>query len=665
MKFEPLDLTEYRMNDSFWNTYISKIRTVVIPYQWDILNDLRESSEPSHSIQNFKIAAKQMEGQYYGQVFQDSDVYKWLEAVGNMLKLYPDPTLEEKADYVIDLIGAAQEDDGYLNTYFTLEEPDKKWTNLLECHELYCAGHFIEAAVTYTQATGKKKILMIAEKLADHIAQKFGPQENQLHGYPGHQEIELALLRLYDQTGKKSYLDLAEYFLMTRGTNSFFEEEFIKRKKISFWSKHKVNDPNQHYNQYPYSYYNQFHLPVIKQPKAVGHAVRAVYMYAAMADLAAKNKNKELYEVCLRLWNNITEKQLYITGGIGSTPSGEAFTRDYDLPNDTNYSETCASIGLIFFARYLLLNKADRRFADIMERALYNTVLAGMSQSGDHFFYVNPLEVVPEWNAANPERHHIKSTRAEWFACACCPPNIARLLSSLWEYVYTKSSDQLYFHLYASGEGNVAFEDGSFQISVQTEYPWKNRISITAASACRSKKSLAIRIPEWCSQWRAAVVRHVSTAPARQADLYQNEHVTDGYWFLDVEPDEELHIELTLDMSPRILYSNPNIHYNGGRVAVMRGPLVYCIEEVDNGSHLHQIALDTSSLEEINAKIDNLGDCVVLKAHGVRELWENEDVSSLYRTKAPVKQPIELTLIPYFLWDNRGEGEMMVWMRTV
>ena len=430
----------------------------MIPYQWEILNDRVPDSEPSHAIDNFRIAAHQMEGHFYGQVFQDSDVYKWLEAVGNVLLLERDEELEAKADSVIDIIEAAQEEDGYLNTYFSIEEPDKKWTDLLECHELYCAGHFIESAVAYFRGTGKKKILDIACRLADCLCRTFGEEEGKNHGYPGHQEIELALIKLYDVTGTQKYLELAEYFINRRGTDEFFEQEFEQRGKISFWNKAVQKEPNITYNQFSYKTYNQFHSPVRQQEEPTGHAVRAVYMYTAMADIAARTREKELLQACKTLWDNIVKKQMYITGGIGSTHSGEAFTVPYDLPNDTNYSETCASIGLLFFAQRMLKAEVNRSYAETMEQALYNTVLGGMNRKGNRFFYVNPLQVVPETCLGNPERFHVKPERQKWFACACCPPNIARTLPDLWEYLYTAEEDTVYAHSFMEAKQRYSWK---------------------------------------------------------------------------------------------------------------------------------------------------------------------------------------------------------------
>jgi len=382
---KPLQPSQVRIEDPLWSRVEHLVREVVIPYQYEALHDRIPNVEPSYAIRNFRIAAGLEEGEFGGMVFQDSDVAKWLEAVGYSLMAHPDPELEWRADEVIDLVAMAQHPDGYLNTYFTVKEPGKRWTNLLDCHELYCAGHMIEAAVAYYLATGKRKLLEVVCKFVDHIDTVFGDGEGKLPGYDGHQEIELALVKLYGVTGDEKHLRLAKYFIDKRGTEPhFFLQEWERRGGISHWGKVKrpVNLE-----------YHQAHKPVRDQDVAVGHAVRAVYMYTAMADLARLTRDESLLAACDKLWNNIVTRQMYITGGIGSTHHGEAFTFDYDLPNDTVYAETCASIGLIFFASRMLQLRARGEYADVMERALYNTVLAGMAQDGRHYFYVNPLEV--------------------------------------------------------------------------------------------------------------------------------------------------------------------------------------------------------------------------------------------------------------------------------
>lgn len=649
-KYRLLKQEECKVNSSFWNSYVKLIKEKVIPYQWEILNDRVPDSEPSHAIDNFRIAAHQMEGHFYGQVFQDSDVYKWLEAVGNVLLLERDEELEAKAESVIDIIEAAQEEDGYLNTYFSIEEPDKKWTDLLECHELYCAGHFIESAVAYFRGTGKKKILDIACRLADCLCRTFGEEEGKNHGYPGHQEIELALIKLYDVTGTQKYLELAEYFINRRGTDEFFEQEFEQRGKISFWNKAVQKEPNITYNQFSYKTYNQFHSPVRQQEEPTGHAVRAVYMYTAMADIAARTREKELLQACKTLWDNIVKKQMYITGGIGSTHSGEAFTVPYDLPNDTNYSETCASIGLLFFAQRMLKAEVNRSYADTMEQALYNTVLGGMNREGNRFFYVNPLQVVPETCLGNPERFHVKPERQKWFACACCPPNIARTLPDLWEYLYTAEEDTVYAHLFMGSEAKIQLESGTLKIVQTTEYPWRGTVCFQASSDTEKPLTLAIRIPAWSKTWTLK-----TDGQETEAVIQDN-----GYIYIERNFKDGVVLEVELDMEPRFVQSNRRVHYNAGKVAIIRGPLVYCIEEADNGKYLSELSVDIQKgLTEKES--DELGTCVVLEGKGIRRKNGTEG-EELYALCAIEEEPVDIKAVPYFLWNNRGLGEMQVWI---
>ena len=354
-------LNKVKVTDQFWHGYQELVMDTVIPYQEKILNDEIPGVEKSHALANFRIAAGLEEGEFYGMVFQDSDVAKWLEGVAYALEVRPDPELEERADKVIEIIEKAQQDDGYLNTFFTIKEPEHRWQNLQECHELYCAGHMMEAAVAYYEVTGKDRLLHVMERMAEHIEKRFGTEEGKEPGIPGHQEIELGLLRLYEVTGKENYKDLARYFIEQRGKDPDY---FVKEKEKRGWVHFNMDVNNREYNQ--------AHATVYEQKEAVGHSVRAVYMYTAMAELASLYKDERLYQACRDLWENMTQKRMYITGGIGSTVDGEAFTVDYDLPNDTVYAETCASIGLVFFARKMLDNEMDGRYADVMERALYN-----------------------------------------------------------------------------------------------------------------------------------------------------------------------------------------------------------------------------------------------------------------------------------------------------
>ena len=377
-------LNKVKVTDQFWHGYQELVMDTVIPYQEKILNDEIPGVEKSHALANFRIAAGLEEGEFYGMVFQDSDVAKWLEGVAYALEVRSDPELEERADKVIEIIEKAQQDDGYLNTFFTIKEPEHRWQNLQECHELYCAGHMMEAAAAYYEVTGKDRLLHVMERMAEHIGKRFGTEEGKEPGIPGHQEIELGLLRLYEVTGKENYKDLARYFIEQRGKDPDY---FVKEKEKRGWVHFDMDVNNREYNQ--------AHATVYEQKEAVGHSVRAVYMYTAMAELASLYKDEKLYQACCDLWENMTQKRMYITGGIGSTVDGEAFTIDYDLPNDTVYAETCASIGLVFFARKMLDNVMDGRYADVMERALYNGIISGMQLDGKRFFYVNPLETEP------------------------------------------------------------------------------------------------------------------------------------------------------------------------------------------------------------------------------------------------------------------------------
>ena len=394
--------------------------------------------EPSYTFRGFEALPKDpehLEDRVYGFVFQDSDFYKWIEAVGYSLTQHPDPELEKTADAAIDIVCAAQQEDGYLDTYYILNGKDKIFTDLKDHHELYCLGHLIEGAVAYYQATGKDKLLKAAMGYADYTAECFGPEEGKCKGYPGHEIAEMALVRLYEATGDEKYLSLARFFVDERGSRPYY-----------FDKEHPEcvgNSPDG----LRYAY-NQAHVPVREQEEAVGHAVRAVYLYAGMTDIARITQDEPLYSACEKLWDNMVSRKMYITGGIGGTHLGEAFSFDYDLPNDTAYAETCAAIGLVFVARRMLEIRPVSGYADVMERALYNCVLSGMALDGRSFFYVNPLEVNPEACHKDERKAHVKPVRQKWFGCACCPPNLARLLSSISSYAYTEKEDTLFVHLY-------------------------------------------------------------------------------------------------------------------------------------------------------------------------------------------------------------------------
>ncbi len=648
MSVMEVDLHKLKVSDPFLGQYQQLVRDVVIPYQWDALNDRIAEADPSHAIENFRIAAGLSQGEFYGMVFQDSDVAKWLEAVAWSLCQKPDRELEKTADEVIELVAAAQCDDGYLNTYFTVKAPQERWTNLAECHELYCAGHMIEAGVAFFQATGKRRLLDVVCKLADHIDHVFGPAENQLHGYPGHPEIELALMRLFDVTQEPRYLHLVNYFIEQRGTQPhYYDFEYEKRGKTSYWNTHgpawMVKDKA----------YSQAHQPLAEQPTAIGHAVRFVYLMTGVAHLARLSNDEAKREDCLRLWNNMAQRQLYITGGIGSQSSGEAFSSDYDLPNDTVYAESCASIGLMMFARRMLEMEADSQYADVMERALYNTVLGGMALDGKHFFYVNPLEVHPKSLNLNHIYDHVKPVRQRWFGCACCPPNIARVLTSLGHYIYTPREDALYINLYVGNSAEITVGDETLRLRISGEFPWQEKVTIAIDSAQPVQHTLALRLPDWCDAPQVSLNGVPVTSEARKGYLHINRRWLEG----DT-------LTLTLPMPVRRVYGNPLVRHVAGKVAIQRGPLVYCLEQADNGEELHNLWLPENATFNAFEGKGLFAHKVLIQAEGHKQTSAAPEQQSLwhYDRSPATRQTQTLTFIPWFCWANRGEGEMRIWV---
>ena len=637
-----LPLKNVKISDNFWSKYIKLVHEVVIPYQWDAINDRVEDAEPSHAIKNFRIAAGLEQGEFYGFVFQDTDLAKWLEAVAYRLETHPDKNLEELADEAIELIEKAQQADGYLNTYFTIKEPGRRWTNLTECHELYTAGHMIEAAVAYYRATGKRKLLEVMCRFADNIGSVFGTEPGKLRGYDGHQEIELALVKLYEATGEEKYLKLSKYFIDERGREpNYFEVENARQD----YKKHFPGDVMVSKE------YNQSHLPVREQETAEGHSVRAVYMLTGMADLAAFTQDAELMEACRRLWKNIVQKRMYITGGIGSTSEGEAFSFDYDLPNDTMYTETCASIGLIFFANRMLKAEPKSSYADVMERALYNNVLAGMSMDGKSFFYVNPLEVWPEASEKSPVKKHVKDVRQKWFGCACCPPNVARLLSSLGQYIYTTHENTLYTHLYIGGEAKTDIVGTQTILKQTTNYPWDGKVLLEVNPETENEFGIALRIPDWCDSYSISV-NGASITP----------DIKDGYTIIQRTWKQGDSVELNLDMQIKLMQSNPLVRANAGRLAIQRGPLVYCLEETDNSENLSAISIPVDSKLTAEFDSETAGGVVVITGNAYRTETYGWD-ENLYRTAQIKENPTTIKAVPYCVWGNRNPGEMLVWIR--
>lgn len=638
------NIKRVKITDHFWRKRIDIIRDEVIPYQWEALNDRIPDAPASHAMKNFKIAAGEESGEFFGFVFQDSDVGKWLEAVAYSLENDPDPELEKTADEVIELIGRAQQDDGYLNTYFTIKEPQLKWRNLRDKHEMYVAGHMMEAAVAYFEVTGKRKLLDIMCRFADHIDEMFGKEENKLRGYDGHQEIELALVKLYKATGNERYLQLSKYFIDERGQQPhYFDlEKKARNDDKEFWWHDEYGD---------YSYH-QAHLPVRDQKEAIGHAVRAMYMYTAMADLAIETGDHTLKEACERLWENVTNRQMYITGGVGSQDFGEAFSFDYDLPNDTCYTETCASIGLVFWAKRMLGIEKNGKYADVMERALYNGTISGMDLDGKKFFYVNPLEVWPKANEKRQDKTHVKPVRQKWYSCACCPPNLARLIASIGQYVYSVDSNQLFVHLYMGNESELDIAGQKVQIIQETNYPWDGNVQITLSPENEREFTVAVRIPGWC----------------KLAALKVNNELVDidcctknGYAYITRTWKKGDKIVLVLPMPVERVRANPKVRENVGKVSLQRGPIVYCLEEVDNGANLPNILLPKDSELEVTFQEELLGGISVITAKAERiddQAWVNE----LYMTYEKDTKSITLKAIPYYAWCNRQPGEMLVWI---
>lgn len=631
---------KFEVNDGFWERYEKLVKDVVLPYQEKALNDQIEGAEKSHCIENFRMAAEKIrtgscDGEFYGMVFQDSDVAKWLEGAAYSLAQYPDPELEKRCDEIIELIGTAQQEDGYLNTYFTVKEPDKRWTNLQEAHELYCAGHMIEAAVAYAECTGKSRLLEIMCGMADHIYKHF--IEEGAEGYSGHPEIELALMRLFRCTKEEKYKELALHFINVRGVDSDY---FIKEQKKAGWTVWG-NDPLN-------KEYEQNYAPVREQDKAVGHAVRAVYLYTGMADAAMETGDTTLAEACKTLWNNITQARMYVTGAIGSAYEGEAFTKDYHLPNDTAYAETCAAIGLIFFSNKMLYLERDGKYADVMERALYNCVLAGMQLDGKKFFYVNPLEVLPGISGEAQTHKHALPVRPKWFTCACCPPNVARLLSSVAEYAWHMIPGTLFSNLYIDGTLDLTESFGG-KITLETDYPYDNVITYRFAPEQESMSvPLAIRIPAWTRQ--AKICLNGKELQCR---------IENGYAYLheDFTAADKLTVEF--EMSVRRVYASNKVAADSRKAALQRGPLIYCVEGVDNENEILSVSLKKNGRMEASSYLpDKLCGICEIYAEGYREAVSDE----LYSFEEPAREECKVTFVPYYTWGNRGLNQMRVWV---
>ncbi len=610
VRLRPVPFTDVAISDSFWAPRREINRTATIPANL-------ENLEKAGNVANLELAARKATSGYRGPVYMDSDIYKAIEAASYSLATHPDYELEARVDALIRIIAAAQQPDGYLNSYFTVKEPSKRWTNLRDWHELYCAGHLFEAAVAHFQATGRRSLLEVAIRFADHIASVFGPGKRM--GYPGHPEIELALVKLWRATGERRYFDLARFFIVNRGARFFAEEHQtpLDRYDGSYW---------------------QDDMPIYEHRNIKGHAVRASYLMSGATDVAGETGDAALLRMIGRVWRNTTEKNLYLTGGIGPSAHNEGFTVDYDLPNLTAYQETCATIALAQWSHRLALLYGDALFADVVERALYNGVLAGVSQDGRLFFYVNPLE--------SRGNHH----RRPWFGTACCPPNVARTLAALGGYAYALSDDALWVNLFIQGSATFRIAGEKVTMIVSTGYPWEGRVIFRPQPAKPAVFGLRLRIPGWCSG---------ATVTVNGARV-ENPPVERGYVVLTRRWQQGDAVELDLPMPVVRITANPNVRPNQGLTALQRGPIVYCLEAVDQSAPLAQIYLPRGFDWKADMDKNLLGGVVVLKGYGeVAE--EQEWAGRLYQAEAGSRR-IPVTAIPYYAWDNRAPGAMKVWL---
>ena len=605
-KLRPVPVGATCLEDDFWAPRLELLRKATLPSQHSLLEETRR-------MFNFRRASGKAEGEFSGFYFNDSDVYKWLEAVGFALAYSPDEGLRGMAQIVISEVSAAQDADGYLDTYFALDRKAERWRNLRDLHELYCAGHLIQAAIAFHRATGDRELLDAATSFADNIVGVFGPGKQP--GTPGHPEIEMALVELYRSTGDEAYLDLARFFLAQRG------------RGVIGGSAYHVD-----------------HEPFGELDEVAGHAVRSLYLNCGAADIFMETGERALWETLKRLWLNMTERRMYVTGGVGARHDGEAFGADYELPSRHAYAETCAAIASVMWNWRMLLASGEAKYADALELALYNGVLSGISLDGERYFYVNPL--------ADRGGHR----RQAWFPCACCPPNVARTLASLPGYFYGVSSDGLWVHLYARGTSHIELKNTAVRVTQETDYPWEGEVALALEPDTEGAFALYLHIPGWCRR-PELLVNGEPTGMAIEPGSYAR---LERVW----EKGDEVRIDLPMPVE-RIL-SNPLVLENEDRVALKRGPIVYCLEQVDNpDADVWSIAISTGEPIEAARRPDLLNGVVTLRgaAHAIDADFDGK----LYRpmSEAPSKKRrTEFTAIPYHAWANREPGPMIVWARS-
>ena len=582
---EQIDFSHVKINDNFWSPRLSKHVSATLPVCIDQIEN------QTGRIRNFENAAKG-EGEHSGIFFDDSDVYKALEGMAYSLINNPDPELEKKADEWIDKFAAAQQPDGYINTFYTLTGLDKRWTNM-DKHEMYCAGHMIEAGVAYYQATGKRKLLDVCIRMTDHMMSQFGPGKR--HWVPGHEEIELALVKLYQTTQEQKYLDFAYWLLEERGHGHG-----------------TMGDEGQ----WDPVYYQDI-VPVRRLTDISGHAVRCMYLYCGMADVAALKNDTGYIAAIDRLWDDVVHRNMYITGGIGSSRDNEGFTEDYDLPNLDAYCETCASVGMVLWNQRMNQLTGDSKYIDVLERSLYNGALAGISLGGDRFFYVNPLESKGD--------HH----RQEWYGCACCPSQLSRFLPSIGNYIYASSDDALWVNLYIGNTGQIRIGETDILLTQETDYPWDGSVKLTISTSLPLEKEIRLRIPNWCKTYDLSI-------NGKRINVSEEK----GYAVIKDWKSQDV-IALDMDMPVEIVAADPHVKENFGKRAIQRGPLVYCMEEIDNPVYFDQIQLSPSTTFQTAFASDILNGIKTIKTNGRAQ---------------------SATFIPYYAWDNRKAGKMRVWI---
>jgi DUF1680 family protein len=597
-KLEPAPIANVKITDGFWANWINVVRDKTIAHnfgQCDIHGRFRNLDRAAGKLNT------PLEGKF---PFDDSDGYKVIEGAAYVLMQKRDPELEKYIDDLAVRIAAAQQPDGYLDTFYTVKVGlNKRFTREQNDHETYIAGHFIEAAVAYYEATGKRNLLDIAIKFADCIDKNFGPEEGTRKDPPGHEEIELALVKLYHTTGQEKYLKLAQFFIEQRG--------------------HTKGRASNHD-------YDQDSKPVKEQREIVGHAVRAMYLYCGVADVARLTADKDYFATMDAIWHDVVDRKMYVTAGIGPSAQNEGFTVPYDLPNDTAYAETCAGIGLALWNQRLTLLYADSKYADIAERGMYNGILSGISLDGTKFFYVNPL--------ASRGRHH----RTPWFDCPCCPPNIERYIASMGERIYAYDDDQILVSHYISSDTSIKLKNTTVKLSQKTNYPWDEDVKIAVETEPVASVPIKVRIPGWCEGATISI----------NGQKQQNPKIEKGYAVLSREWKSGDTIDLHFPMPVKRVYADPNVKADVGRVAIQRGPIIYCLEGVDNNGAVRNLVLPKDASLTSEHRADLLGGVTVVK--GKAKAAIDADASN--------DKDVEFTAVPYYAWDNRQPGQMIVWL---